>query len=73
VLLSDALRLPEGLDWDECIIRIKERDVYSIDKIVKSISGQKEIAMRSRCLEAYRMFSGDNIVSSIRRVYKEIL
>ncbi|MEI8348928.1 MAG: exostosin family protein [Candidatus Omnitrophota bacterium] len=71
VLLSDAMRLPEGIKWDECIVRIKEKHVERITDVLKQISTTQESYMRKKCVEAYRLFSGANLVSNIRRFYRD--
>lgn len=69
VLISDAMVLPDGVNWDECIVRIAERDVSSINTVIASIPPEKEQKMRENCLRAYTLFSGENIVSNIRLHY----
>ena len=69
VLISDNLELPEGIDWGQCIVGIKERDVLDIPTILKNIPGQRETDMRLACIEAYKKYSGHNFVSVIRKIY----
>jgi len=71
VLLSDAMRLPEGFDWNRCVIKIPEKDVNDTAKVIKSLSMATEAKMRVACLEAYKLFSGENFVRCIRIAYGE--
>lgn len=69
VLFADAMQLPAGFDWDRCVIRIAESDVASSVVQIEQISSQQEAAMRAACLEAYEVFSGENLVRCIRETY----
>ncbi len=70
VLISDDVCLPEGeIDWDKCIIRIAEEDVDTINDLLNSIPPEKEKEMRENCLKAYTLFSGKNLVRTIREYY----
>ncbi len=71
ILLADTWRLPEGPDWNSCIIRVPERNVERIPEILAAVTPQQEEKMRAACLKAYEMFSGDNLVGVIRRHYGE--
>ncbi len=71
VLLADDMTLSEGINWDECIVRIPEKDVLKINMIIPSIPQEKEQKMRENCLKAYTLFSGKNLVSCIRRYYEK--
>ena len=72
ILISDGLVLPEGVDWNKCIVRVKESEVARIPQILNRISNEREAEMRSNCLEVFRMFSGDNFVSPILRYYQNL-
>jgi len=69
VLISDDMCLPEGIDWDTCIIRVAEKDVHSIKEIINSIPQEQEQIMRENCLKAHALFSGKNFVNTIRDYY----
>lgn len=73
VLLSDFLKLPEGVDWEQCIVRIPERDVSLVPEILSGISKPRRAEMSRNCREVYARFSGGNFVSAIRAVYRETL
>ncbi len=70
ILISDAARLPDGFDWDRCIIHVKESEIHLIPNIIMKITPKKEETMRQACLEAYALFSGDLFVSVIRNYYE---
>jgi FkbM family methyltransferase len=69
VLISDSMSLPEGVDWHECIIQIKECDIIKIEEYLSSISIERENILRENCLNAYKAFSGPNLISPIIRAY----
>ena len=49
VIISDHITLPEGVDWDSCSVRIRERDIRRIPQILSSYSGRwPEMALRAR-------------------------
>lgn len=70
VLFADEMQLPPGFDWDTCVIRIKEKNVAHVEKVLRSISKEKEEEMHRACLQAYDLFSGDNFVKVIRDYYR---
>lgn len=59
VLLSDTYELPEHELWDEAIIQIKESDVNNIENVLKEISDEQILHMRTRCLEVYEHFKNN--------------
>jgi hypothetical protein len=70
VFISDAARLPKGFDWDRCIIRVAEKDISKIPAILAAIPPEQEESLRNACLEAYKLYSGENLVRVIREFYK---
>ncbi len=74
VLLADAMALPkiEGINWDDCIVRVPEKNISSIDRIIRAISPEKEECIRENCLRAYTLSCfGENFVRSIREYYEK--
>ena len=71
ILISDKASLPDGFDWDTCIIKIAEKDIEKISEIISAIPEEKEQVVRCACFEAYKTFSGKNLVSVIRRYYQD--
>lgn len=69
ILISDDMVLPEGVDWDRCIIRIPECGVTKIKEVIASVSLEIENELRGNCLKAYKEFAGGNFISPIKRVY----
>ncbi len=74
VLLADAMALPKikGINWDDCVIQIAEKDVSSIDKVIRSISPAKEEQLRKNCLHAFEVTcAGKNFIQTIRSYFGE--
>jgi Exostosin family len=74
VLIADDMTLPKvkGINWDDCIIRIAEKDVSSIDKTIRAISLEKEEQMRQACLRAFTLScAGKNFIQTIRTYFEE--
>jgi len=75
ILISDSMSLPDGIDWDTCIIRIPEeeftRNPEKINEIVLGILPKKEEILRRNCYIAYEKYSGENFVSCIRQYYEK--
>lgn len=72
ILISDDMALPSEVNWDECIIRIPEKDILSIPLRIANINFEQEQRMRSNCLHAYTLFSGDNFTHTIRTYYDHL-
>lgn len=68
VLISDNMQLP-AYNWKECIIKISEKKVKDLNKILKKINKQTLQLMAQKCLEAYKNFSEENFVKCIREFY----
>jgi hypothetical protein len=66
VLLSDHMLLPEYA-WENCILRVLEKDLELLPDILNGITRERELEMRENCLRAFKEFSGDNIASPIRK------
>jgi hypothetical protein len=71
VLLADSLRLPDGIPWEQCLLRVPERCAGDVYDIIASISPTQEEEMRRRCLLAYRECSGEAFVDTIRTHCRE--
>ncbi len=72
ILIADDLLLPDGFDWDSCIIRVAEKDIEKINQILSQISAEREELMRENCSLCYEQFSGVNFANTIRRHYKQM-
>ena len=59
VILADDIRLPEGINWEECCVFIRERNVGHIDKILRNIPIEEEEELRTRCLEVAEIIRKD--------------
>lgn len=71
VLFGDDMVLPEGIEWQNCIIQIKEQDTAKFVEIISLITPEREAIMRMNCLETYKQFSGKNLISVIRAAYEK--
>jgi hypothetical protein len=71
VLFADAMTLPEGFDWDSCVIKIAEKEVKNLGKILSTISLEREAEMRIQCVKAYELFSEENFVRCIRLHFED--
>jgi len=75
VLSSDAMALPkiEGINWNDCIIQVAEKNISSVDRIIRAISPEKEARMREDCLRAYTLSCfGENFVRTIRDYFEKV-
>jgi len=59
IILADTLYLPPGIDWNKCVIRVKEADARSVDEIIRAIPKEQEEAMRQEGLRVYRVLMDD--------------
>ena len=71
VLLADNMMLPKfkGVNWDNCIIKVSEKDYNNLRKILNAITPEEENHLRTKGLEAYKKCSGENFVQNIREYY----
>ena len=71
VILADNMMFPEinGINWDDCIIKVPEKDYNKLRKTLSSISESQEHELRQKGLEAYKKCSGENFVQNIREYY----
>ena len=53
VLLSDDLDLPYNIDWDNTIIKIKEKDIKNIENILKNIDKNRIQELKINCINVY--------------------
>ena len=70
ILLADTLELPEHKLWDDAILRVLEKNVENIPKILEDITPERENVMRENCLKLYREFKDnyrgiDNIIPNV--------
>lgn len=71
VLISDELALPQSFDWNSCVIWVPENNVNKIGEILSTISSKQEQVMRTACLQAFELFSGENFVRPIRFYFNQ--
>lgn len=53
VLLADTLELPENIEWEKAIIRLKENELDKVNDILENIDEEREKEMRSNCIKIY--------------------
>jgi len=59
VIIADNLELPCGVDWEDLVVCTKEKDVKSLDRIIRNISPEREKKMRDACLALARTLEQD--------------
>jgi len=59
VVIADDLLLPDGFNWADCFVWVKERDIDHVDSIIRSITPEREEEMRSKCLRFYNLLETD--------------
>lgn len=71
VIMADTFHLPRlnTVNWDDCVVNIKEGNYRDMRKILKSIPLAREKEMRHNCIQAYAQVSGENITKCIRDYY----
>jgi hypothetical protein len=65
IVISDNLILPYGIDWSQCVIHVKEKDVSDIKKILASISKEQEESMRLYGVKVADSFLGEHSIRFI--------
>jgi len=50
-VLFGPVQLPVGIDWNNIVLRLPEKDIPRIDSIIRSIPADREARMRKACLE----------------------
>lgn len=72
IIFSDGMMFPtiKDINWEECCIKIPEKDYNTLRDVLSNISAEEENVMREKCLEAYHLSSGDNYVRNIRDYYE---
>jgi len=51
VVIADDLVLPDGINWDDYLIKIREKDFDRVDAIIRSIPLDQEQKIRANCLK----------------------
>jgi len=71
VILADTMMFPtiKGLNWEDCTIKIPEKNYNQLRQILSSITPQQEETMRQKGLEAYKLCTGKNFIRNIREYY----
>ena len=61
----------KGINWDECCLKIKEKDYHSLRDILSKVTKKQESYMRKKGIEYYKMSSGENYAKNIEEYYGE--
>lgn len=74
VIISDKIWLPEikELNWKNCSIQIKEKNVDDLYNILSKISLQDIKEMRKNCIKYYQLISGKNFIYPIRYHFSKL-
>lgn len=73
VVLSDDYVLPDGIDWESCTIRIKEKNFQQIPKILASyIDRWPAMALQAEKISKEK-FEGSALLANLGKKIKEIL
>jgi len=73
VIISDDFWLPEieELNWEKCYVKIKEKNVRNIYKILFKIDNKKIKEMSKNCIKYYNLVSGKNFIYPIRSYFQK--
>lgn len=71
VIIADELKLPTGINWGECSIRINQSDARNIPKILSSISDERFESLRKSAIKHGEMLMSD-FVSPIRLFLNQV-
>jgi hypothetical protein len=73
VIISDAITLPEGVDWNSCAVRVRERDLSLIPQILRGHSDRwaKMAVNARRAWEAH--FSEEAMLGELGRQLRVLL
>ncbi len=69
VVIADDLWLPEieSINWEECILSIREKDIERVPDIIKSVNQVQEQKMRDKCINAFAQVYGSGFISPIKK------
>jgi hypothetical protein len=72
VIIADRYVLPEGIDWESCSVRVRERDIAGIPGLLRShLDRWPEMAAEARRVWE-RHFSGAALLGEIARHLRAI-
>ena len=61
ILLADTLDLPAHELWEKAIVRVQEKDLETVPKVLADISVEEERKRREHCLTLYEHFKNNYI------------
>tara|TARA_Y100000310_G_scaffold65994_1_gene61419 strand:+ start:45 stop:1019 length:975 start_codon:yes stop_codon:yes gene_type:complete len=73
VILADTMMLPKikKVNWDDCTIKIPEKNYNNLRDTLSKITPKQENTMRQKGLEAYKLCTGKNFIKNIRDYFDE--
>lgn len=73
VIISDRVVLPEGIDWQACSVRIRERDISKIPQILADYDDNWQVMARSARLAYENHFCPSAILGELGRQLRALL
>jgi Exostosin family len=73
VIISDRYVLPEGVDWSGCSVRIRERDIDKIPKILESKLDNWPLLARNARASWEAIFSNDHFFKYLTNNLEEMI
>ena len=72
IILADTMMLPtiKEINWDDCTIKISEKNYNNLREILSKITPEKEKQIREKGLQAYKLCTGNNFIRNIRQYYE---
>ena len=58
------------INWDDCTIKISEKNYNNLREILSKITPEKEKQIREKGLQAYKLCTGNNFIRNIRQYYE---
>jgi|TARA_R110002110_G_scaffold157262_1_gene353142 hypothetical protein len=73
LIFSDSMMLPsfKGISWEDCSLKIAEKDYNNLTSILKDVSPKKEQELRLNGLRAAKRCTGEAFVDNIRSYYND--
>lgn len=72
VIISDRYVLPDGVDWDRCSIRLRERDIGRLDAILRKHEANWENMAAAARQEWEQRFSPKGLLDEIGRLFADL-
>lgn len=73
VIISDAYVLPEGIDWPNCSIRVREREIADIPRILRGRDADSERLATNARRAWEEQFSDDHILTRLGERLRDLM